>query len=65
MEREAWEMKEPDKNENAYNLKMKVNEGTKPNINNVNVKMTMTFELTGNRKSKTKVKDEMDNVDSE
>jgi hypothetical protein len=29
------------------------------------VKMTMTFELTGNRKSKTKVKDEMDNVDSE
>jgi hypothetical protein len=32
----------------------------KPNINNKNMKMTMIFELMGNRKSNMKDNDEMD-----
>ena len=48
------------KNENTYNLNMKVKEGTKANINNRQDNIIITFELIGNRKSNMKYNDVID-----
>ena len=50
-EREIYEMKELLKNENAYNLKMKVNEGTKPKRKRRKRNVMREDELMGYRKS--------------
>jgi hypothetical protein len=44
-------------------LNIKVNEGTKPNINNNNKNNKITEKLIGNKKSNIKDNEEIDNED--
>lgn len=55
-------MNEETRNEKAYNLKMNVKEGTRPNRSRRNSRMMTVLELIGNRKSN--MNDRMD-ADSE